>query len=217
MNRATLRTQAADFCGDKNQTRYSTTQYNTAIDRAQEQFALDTRALWRDESWTTAINDATYALPSDFQWEDWVTYDGVELKPISRHEISRLAGIDWTATTGTPTHYIVDPEEAQKQVRLYPIPQDTKTLIMRYFPIPASLSSDSSIPLNASLLMAQFHMGLAAFAAWILLLGEQMTPQIVEKRKELLRVYEDGVNKAVATFKNTASAPITIRGTRIWS
>ena len=106
-------------------------------------------------------------------WEDWVTYNGIEIDPISRHGIQKLSTDDWTLTEGVPTHYIIDPEEAGKRIRLYPIVQEAKTLSMRYFPLPAEMTADSNTPLNSSALMAQFHLGLAAFTAWLLLQGEQ--------------------------------------------
>lgn len=211
-----MRQKVADFVGDPQQTRFAD-KYNDALDRAQEQFAFDSKALWQDESWTTASGTATYSLPSTFMYEDWVTYDGAELTPISRHEIQRLYGKDWSTETGTPSHFIVDPEEASKTVRLVPIPEEAKTLIMRFYPFPTSLSADSSIPLNASLLMYQFHYGMCAFAAFDLLMSEESTQAIVEKRRSLLFIYNDAKDKAITTFKNTQSAPIKIRGTRIWS
>lgn len=223
MNRASLRSQSADFIGDRNQTRFTATQYNTALDRAQEQFAMDTRALWKDATVATVAGTAAYLLSAftptvtDFIVEDWLTYDGYELTPISRHELQRMnRGRDWTADTGTPTHFVIDPEEARKKVLLYPIPQEVKTVSMRYFPLPASMASDTDTPLNSSALMAQFHLAIAAFGSWVLLLGEQMTPAISDKRRELLAIYNDATEKAVSTFKNTASMPIKMKGGRFW-
>ena len=216
MNRGSLRTQAADFCGDKNQTRYSATQYNTAINRAQEQFSLDSNSTFKDVPYSNAAGDATEALPSDFIVEDWVKYDGIEIDPISRHELQRLSGQDWTDDTGTPEKYIIDPEEARKTITLYPIPVDSKTLVMRYLALPAELSADSDTPLNSSALLIQFHIGIAAYVAWLLLLGEQMSPQVREKRDSLLVMYNDSVNKAIEKFGNTKSMGIRIRGSRIW-
>lgn len=216
MNLGTMRTQVAAFIGDPDQTRFTAAQYLDAINRAQEQFALETRSLWKDKSWSHAADDADEDLPSDFMWESYVTYDGKELIPISRHELNRQKGDDWASDTGTPTHFIIDPEEAVKKIVLYPIPQEAKTLIMRYFPLPAALSSDSDTPLNSSALMVQFHIGIAAFAAWLLLLGEEQTPAIVQKRREFERLYADAVSKAVDSFKNTASAPLELRGRSVW-
>lgn len=218
MNLGSIRTQTSFFVGDINQTRYTTTQYNNAINRAQEQFALETKALFKDTSWTTTSGTATYSLPSDFMWEDYVTYNGYELKPISRHELNRLnPGSDWTDRSGTPTYFIIDPEQASKVITLYPIPDDAQTLQMRYFPLPAEVSSDTDIPLNSSDLMAQFHMGLAALAGWMLLSSETMTPEIQAKMQLMMAYYTDSVVKAVDTFKNTASFGIQIKGSRIWN
>ena len=215
---SSMRTQTSQFCGDVDQTRYTATQYLNAINRAQEQFSLDTRALFKDKSWSHAASDADEDLPSDFMWEDYVTYGAVELIPISRHELNRSKGEDWTADTAElPTHYIIDPEQAVKEIVVYPIPSQAKTMIMRYYAFPTALAADSDTPLNSSALMVQFHMGICAFAAWLILLSEtEVTPFLIAKRRELLALYQDACAKADQTFKNTASAPLKIRGTRIY-
>lgn len=224
MNRGAVRTQAAIFCGDPDQTRYTTTQYNDAINRAQDNFAAESRALWKDVTWTTVSGTAAYAfsaassdISSDFQYEDWVMFDGSELSPMSRHELQRLTrGDDWTDDSGAPTHFIIDPEQAQRKIRLYPIPDSAKTLTLRYYPLPAELSSDSDIPFNSSTLMTRFHLGIAAFAAWLLIMGEVQTPPLAAKQAKLLALYSDAVDKAIDTFKNTMSMGIRIKGSRVW-
>ena len=218
MNLATLRTQVGAFLGDPDDARWTPAVKLTALNRAQEQFALDTQALFKDTSWSHAANDADENLPSDFMWEDYVSWDGYEISPISRHELNRLnSGTDWTDDSSTsPTHYIIDPEEAVKEIVLYPIPTEAKTLRMRYFPLPTALSSDSDVPLNSSALMAQFHIGIAAYATWLLLLNEEQTPAIVQKQKAMLTIYNDMTEKAISKFKNTASAPIKKNGWFVW-
>lgn len=207
----TLQQLCADFVGDTNQTRF-VDKYVSTINRAQEQFAMDTRALWKDKTWTHAANDADEDLPSDFMFEDWVTYGNVKLTPISRHRMFSLFGDDWTDDTAAlPTHFLIDPEQAVKEIVLYPIPSEAKTLFMRYFPLPAEVSAGSDVVLNSSSLMAQFHMSIAALAAWLLLTFEESTPAIADKRRELMKIYSDGCAKAVDTFKNTASQPLRLR------
>ena len=215
---STMRNQVSQFTSDPDQTRYTATQYLNAINRAQEQMALDTRALFKDKSWSHVAGDVDEDLPSDFLWEDLVTYGAVELTPTSRHELNRKMGEDWSDDEADlPTHYIIDPEQAVKEIVLWPEPQTAKTLIMRYYAFPAALSADSDTPLNSSALMVQFHMGICAFAAWLILLSEtEVTPFIIAKRQELLALYNDACAKADQTFKNTASAPLKIRGTRIY-
>lgn len=216
MNAGSINSLAANFCGDPDQTRFAG-KYFDAQNRAQEQFAMDTRALWKDKSWSHAADDADEDLPTDFMWEDWVTYGGIKLTPIARYELLRQSGDDWTDDeAGTPTHYIIDPEQATKEILLYPIPQTAGTLVMRYFPLPASVSSDTETPLNSSSLMAQFHVGIAAYQAWLILLYESVTPEIQAKRNNLLAIYNDAVDKATNLFKNTASAGLNIRGSRIY-
>lgn len=215
MNRGALKTQAADFAGDPQMTRYSDTKYNTAANKAQEQFATDTRALYKDMTpVTTTAGDSTYDLPSDFILEEFVTYDGEELTPISRHEIQKRFGNQWDDEEGTPTHVLINPEEGAKNLILAPIPQDGKSLGMRYICLPAEMDEDIDTPLNGSALMTQFHMGLAAFMAWLLLGTEEVTPAIQAKRADLLRIYKDAVNKATEQFGNSKSAPIKISGGR---
>lgn len=218
MNLSSLKDQTSKFLGDPNQSRFVPADVLTALNRAQEQFALETRALWKDTTYTSAAADASYALPSDFMFEESVYFNGKLLTALSRRDLAILSpDADWTTTTGTPTNYIIDPEEATKQLLLYPIPGSndaSKTIAMRYFPLPAAMSSDTDVPLNSSALMAQFHIGLCAYAAWLLLAGEELTPSIVQKRRDLLGIYSDSVAKAVDTFKNTVSAPMRLRGSR---
>lgn len=224
MNLQTLREQTAGFIGDPSITRHTSADYTTALNRAQEQFVMESKALWKDVTWTTVSGTAAYAfsaastdISSLFLWEDWVTYDGSELAPISRHELQRLTpGNDWTDDAGAPTHFVIDPEEAQKKIRLYPITQEAKTLSMRCYVLPTALSGDSDVPLNSSTLLSQFHISICAYAAWLLLLKEETTPGIVEKRRELLSIYSNGRDLAIDTFKNTMSMGINVKGSRIW-
>lgn len=214
MNLTTLQQMAADFCGDPDQTRFGT-KYVGNVNRAQEQFALDSRSLWKDKAYTSVADTATYTLPTDFMFEESVTFKGLPLKPISRHTLYTLySGTDWTTLKGQPTHFMVDAEEASLFLRLIPVPQEAATISMRYYPLPAAVSAGGDIVFNSSSLMAQFHMAVAAMAAWLTLTFETATPEISDKRRELMKIYSDGVTKAVDTFKNTASEPIRIRPRR---
>lgn len=212
-----MRTQVADFCGDKNLTRYDSAQYDRVLDRAQEQWALASGVIYTDYSFSTVAGTATYSLPSTFMWEDWVTYDGKELVPISQHDLQRKAGEDWADEEGVPSHFLIDPSEASKTLRLWPEPQEAKTVVLRHYPFPASLSSDSSVPLDSTSLAVQFHLSICALAAVLLLMSEDATPAIEQKMARLERMYGNGVAQAAALYKNTASAGVKIRGGRTWS
>ena len=211
MNLTTLQARTASFLGDIDQTRYSAG-YVNAINDAQKQFSMDTRSLWKDRAYTTTVDTATYTLPLDFMYEESLTYDGLPLKPISRHTLYTLyPSVDWTTLKGAPTHFMIDAEEASLFVRLIPTPQEAKAVSMRYYPVPADVSAGGDVILNSSTLMVQFHLGIAAFAAWLLLQSEIVTPEIQAKGREMMKIYSDAVTKAVDTFKNTASEPLRIR------
>lgn len=208
---STLQARTARFLGDPDQTRYAAG-YVDAINDAQKQFALDSGALFEDKAYTTKAGTATYPLPTDFVLEDTVTYDGLPLKPVSRHTLYSLyPGTDWTTLSGTPKWYMVDPEEASMALRLIPTPDAAKAVSMRYAPIPADVSATTDVVLNSATLMTQFHLGIAALAAWLILQGEQVTPEIQAKSGEMMRIYSDSVNKAVEKFGNTKSEPLRIR------
>jgi len=151
-------------------------------------------------------------------WEKKVTFNGTPLSPISRMELDRLnPGSRWDTVTGTPRNYVIDPDEARKKILVYPIPADGdagKSLILTYFALPADMVASGDVPLNSSALMAQFHIGLAAWCAWALLQNEQVTDAIRKKKEDLLSIYNDAVSQAVNTFGNTVSAPMRMRGVR---
>lgn len=218
MNKSQIIALAAGFAEDPSQTRFAGL-YDGAADNAQTQFALDSKCLWKDASTITVVDGtASYNLPSDFMWEKNVTHKGIALKPISRATLEYYRkSSDWSEDDGTPKYYCIDPEEARKTILLYPNPTSADAganLILTYYPLPATLSSDSSIPLNASLLMVQFHIGIAAYLAWLLLGNVPLTVEISAKRKDLLEQYQAKVTDAINTFGNTVSETWVMRGGR---
>jgi len=220
MNRGQIKTLASNFCEDPQQTRFSGL-YDDAINRGQEQFAMDSKALYKDASTiTVAADDASYDLPTDFMYEKKVTHKGIALEPISRSTLEFYTKTqDWSVITGTPKKFVIDPEEARKQILLYPIPQGDDAganLIITYYPLPAEMTADTDTPLNSSSLMIQFHIGIAAYTAWLLLGNVPSTPEVANKRSDLMKQYMDKVTEAIDTFGNTKSAPIRMKGGRYW-
>jgi len=219
MNRGQIVSLAANFAEDPDQTRYAG-KYNDAADRAQEQFAMDSKALFKDTTITIVSGTAAYDLPTDFMWEKKVTHMGLRVDPITRHELELYRRSDrWDDDQGTPRYYMIDPEEASKKITLFPIPQGEDAganLVMTYYPLPAAMSSDSAVPLNSSSLMAQFHIGIAALTAWILLSYDQSTPEKETKKTGMMSLYTAKVDEAIMTFGNTKSAPLRIKPSRVW-
>jgi len=218
MNLASLTSAVTLFAQDAAQSRYSGL-YTGALNQAQQQFCLDSKSLWAD--WPAVYPTAgqqTFSLPTDFMFEKKVTYNGIKLNPVSRAELEReMTDTRWDTVTGRPTRYIIDPEKARRSLTLYPIPDANSAgfdLVMTYYPMPADMTQPTDIPLNGNPIMAQFHLGLAAWAAWYLLQGEASDPNIPAKKKALLDIYNDCVSQAAETFQNTASEPIRLRGVR---
>lgn len=210
---------AAGFAEDLNQTRYSG-RYTQAINLAQLQFVKDTGCYWIDQSYSVVANTSTYALPSDFLWEKKVTLNGSKLDPISRQTLEDYKGLDrWDDDQGTPSQYMIDPEEANKKLRLYPIPGSgdagTNNLVMRYIAVPADLSGISDIPFGSYTYLAPYHLALAYYAAYVLLQNEPVGPASA-KRTQLMRDYMAFVSQASDRFKNTQSEAWDMQGRRAY-
>lgn len=210
---------SAGFAEDLNQTRYSG-RYTQAINLAQLQFVRDSGCYWIDTSFSVVSGTSTYSLPSDFLWEKKVTLNGLRLDPISRETLEAYKGGDrWDDDQGTPSQYLIDPEEANKKLRLYPIPgagdAGTNNLTMRYVAVPTDLANGTDIPFGSYTYLAPYHLALAYYAAYVLLQNEPVGPAS-GKRTQLLRDYQDFVTQAVDRFKNTQSEPWELRGRRAY-
>lgn len=214
MNLGELRTLAASMCEDPAQTKFTAVKYNDAINKGNQQFAQDSKALYKDFPVVMVENTAAYDLPTDFSYEKAVTLNGIGLDPISRATLEAKKKTDrWDDDQGTPKKFMIDPEEARKTITLYPKPNSTDdgtAVVLTYYPVPATMSSDSTSPLNGSTLMVQFHIGIAAYAAWLLLSFLTQTPEIKEKRADLFSTYKTKIDEAIQTFGNTKSEPLSM-------
>ena len=212
--------QVSHFINDPNNYRVSTTQITDAFNRTQSQFVLDSLALYKDDTITTVSGIAAYDLPTDFMFEKLVELKGIGLKPISRATLDYYNTSDrWDDDAGTPEYFMINPEEAKKTITLFPIPQSgdagSDNMILTYYPFPSTLVyAEQTDILNGSALMVQFHMGLCAYAAWLLLMNEDMTESIQSKRRDLKKMYDDAVSDAISKFGDTVSEPIMMKGGR---
>lgn len=214
MNLGEIRTLTAGMCEDPAQTKFTLARYNDAINKGNAQFAMDSKALYKDSAIVMVSGTAAYDLPTDFSYEKAVTLNGIELKPISRATLEAKKTSDrWDDDQGTPKYFIIDPEEARKTITLYPKPDSTDdgtSIVLTYYPVPATMSSDSTSPLNGATLMVQFHIGIAAYAAWLLLSFLTQTPEISQKRADLFNTYKAKIDEAIQTFGNTKSEPLSM-------
>jgi len=209
MIRSEIRTLTSRLCEDPAQTRFTAAVYNDAIDKSNKQFAMDSKALYKDSAITMIVDTAAYNLPSDFMYEKEVTLNGIGLKPISRATLQSIKVSDkWSDDKGTPAYFIIDPEENKKTITLYPVPNndvDGTAIVLTYYAVPVTMSNDTDVPLNSSSLMVQFHTALAHYAAWLLMSYLPQTAEIAQKRSEFFNNYLNKVAEAIQTFGNTKS------------
>jgi hypothetical protein len=172
MTRSDLVTRIALLINDPGNQRFTSAQLQSEIERAQEQFVLDTRCLKDVDSITTVDGTAEYDLPTDILDVLRVAHKGLKLESISAYELDVRLNQDWTDDTGTPTRYYVDLDPNNKKIRLYPIPEAADAganLTLEYLKMPPALSSDSDVPLDSHTLLTPYHDALAYYAASSLL------------------------------------------------
>lgn len=213
-NKAELRTLTASMCEDPNQTKFTPAKYNDALEFSQRQFSLDSKCLYKTTAFVMAVDDGTYDLPTDYIVDKLVMLNGIELRPISRAKLASLfQNQRWDTMTGTPRNYISDPMEANKTLILFPIPNtiaDGTDLQLTYIALPTTMSSDTASPFNSSALLVQYHIAVAAYAAWLLLGYLTPTDATVLKRRDLLNTYAGKVNEAINMFGDTPSEPLAL-------
>ncbi len=214
MNRAEMRALTSNFCEDPNISKFTVTKYNDALELAQKQFSVDSKALYKTSAITVVVNTGSYDLPTDYIQDKLVMLNGIKLEPISRQTLGEIyKSRRWDTLTGTPRNYISDPMEAQKKIILVPIPDsvsDGTDLQLTYVAIPTAMSSDASTPFNSSALMTEYHIPVCSYAAWLLLGYLTPTDAIVLKRRDLISSYVSKVNEAIQTFGDTPSEPMSI-------
>lgn len=237
MNLQTLTTFAAQFAMDPNQTRYTSALYNNALNEAQNQFALDTRALYKDALYSSVANQAQYALPADFMFEKKVTFNGLRVDPITQADLEiKYRASSWSEVIGTPLYYNIDPAAASGQLggntipagtayqslTLIPIPQGADALygnniVLTYYPLPAAMANPADNPMNGAAFMAQYHIAISQYAAFLLLQSEAASQEMLAKRAELLKLYNENATKCMDRYGDTkAAGPLRMRGGRNW-
>lgn len=218
MNLSQLTSAAQQFTNDIQGSRYAGL-YTGALNIAQDQFAMDAKCTFKDMVVQYIVaGQSAYPLPADFMWEKLVLLNGLMLPPMSRYNLAlSYTGSRWDQVTGTPNSYTIDPDVARQQILLVPIPQANdagKDLQMTYFALPADLVNPNDIPFNGNTLLNEYHLGVAAWAAWYLLQSEDVTEAVAAKKKDLLAIYNDCVSQCSDQFKNTVSEPLRMRGVR---
>lgn len=218
MDRATARQLVALKAEDKDQTRFTETQYNTAIDLAEEQFALDARAIIRETTLTSLADTFEIALPTDFMVAVLARHKGLKLRPVTKYGLSWQNGTDWTTmNSGTPVAFYIDDED--EKIGTVPKPSASEAganLLLNYVAKPATISSDSTVLLSARSFLQYYSPAVVAWAAREVLTYLPMSPEIKAKMDELMGEYERYKDHCISTYNNMADEPIQMRGGRDW-
>lgn len=220
MDRTTARSLVASKVEDPDQTRFSSTQYNNAIDMANQQICIDGRALIESTAVTLVAGQSTYSLPSDFLVMIMVRCAGLKLAPTTKYELSFQSGQDWTQLpNGTPTMTYMD--EQNGKFGLVPAPDSTavaatNACTLDYIGIPAALSSDSSALLGNVTILQYYAHAVVAWAAAEVLTYAPITPEISIKRDLLLKDYERYKNQLITTYLNMVNEPLRMSGGQNW-
>ena len=163
-------TQVSELIGDTSNQQWSEAQIQDRIQKAQEQFVVDTRALTDTQTFSIVSGTNTYDLSDD-------TFDIIRvgisghsaLKKFSKFDLDLSVGGDWSTRNGPPSHYFVDTTSTNKKLTLFPIPQGndagTNNLVAEYVKVPPILTGDSDSPLNGQPLLIPYLDALAYYAA----------------------------------------------------
>jgi hypothetical protein len=172
MTRATLVSRISLLVNDPSDQRFTAAQKQAEIEKAQEQFVIDTRCLKDVLAITVVDGTAEYALPTDIFDVMRVAHKGLKIESVSAYELDLLYKSDWSVTRGTPTRYYIDLDPNNKKIHFFPIPQAADAganMTMEYLKIPPALSADGSIPLDGHTLLTPYHDAIAYWAAASLL------------------------------------------------
>lgn len=222
MDRTTARGLVALKIEDPNQTVLTAAQYNTALDAAQGQFALDAKAIIKTATLTstagTGVGTTSIALPTDFLVAVLVRHLGIKLAPTRPYDLAFQSGQDFTQLpNGVPTMYYID---AQNSNLVLVTGVDAGNAganeTLDYVAVPAAMTADSDILLNGLTILNYYAMAVVNWAAAECLTYLPLDAAKIAKRDILLKDYERYYNQAVSVYNNMADQPIQMRGGRHW-
>jgi hypothetical protein len=225
MDRSTARGLVQSKVEDPDGTRFTLSQYNTALDVANQQLCIDGRAIVKEDKTIALVaGTAQYNLESDFLVAVLVRHNGLKLTPTTKYELSFQSGTDWTTlANGTPIAFYID--EQNGQIGLVPAPDGNaaaQTLTIDYIGIPASMTQDTGGGaagnlLNNVTILQYYAMGVVAWAAREILTYIPQTSEITAKRQALFEDYQRYFNQLVETYKNMTDEPLQMSGGQNWA
>lgn len=222
ITRATARGLVALKVEDPQQTVFTAAQYNTALDIAQGQFAIDAKAIVKEVILTapagTGTGTVAISLPTDFLVTVLVRHMGIKLAPTTPYDLSFQSGQDYnTLPNGIPTMYLIDRQNDD----LVLIPGTDAgnagaVVTLDYVSVPAAMTSDASLLLNGDVILNYYAMAIVNWAAAECLTYLPMDAPKMAKRGALLADYTRYTDQAIMVYNNMSDQPIQMRGGRHW-
>jgi len=167
MTRATIRTEARRQVAEPTSGgRWTDANYDSAIERAQEDFVLRTKCLKMYAEFTTTADTPEYDISEDSLanfldlaevWYFDSTTRYRKLRPVTRDEMSRLQS-ESRGTDAAPTFYCYEDRVLEFDTEA----DADKTIRVYYYYLPAALSEDASVPD----VPVKFHNALVNFTCW---------------------------------------------------
>lgn len=218
-----LYTLIGDLCNDAAHDRYSTSQIDTVLMNAMDEWNIEAGIVKDAVTLTTVDGTREYALsgltgtPIRF---DRVTHSGIELERKDKAWFDLYADHDWTTDTGTPKKYYIDVSDPDEQsIFVYPTPQSADAganLVVEYVKRQDALSGSTDVPFNSNTLLYPYHHGLAYRSAAFLLLRDPSQENVI-KSGAYLKTSNQILTKVVEVFKSAEKeAPWRLRGGRYW-
>lgn len=221
MDRGTARSLVALKAEDPQQTQFTTEQYNQAIELAEQQFAIDAKAIIREATITVVANQASYGtadgLPSDILMCVLVKHKGLKLRPTDKWSMSFQSATDWTVLTGTPKAYIFDDENQKLLLINIPQAEDAgANLSLLYIALPAAIANDNTVLLSARSMLQAYTPAIVNWAAREVLSYKPMTQETIIKQNAFLKEYMLYRDQCIEVYNNMVDQPIQMKGGRNW-
>lgn len=227
MNLTEIQSLVGSLCNDAGHDRYSLSDINTELDNSQDSWNISAKIISDTVTLTTVDGTRQYALssltgtPISFPR---VTHKGIDLEKRSKSYFDLYSGEDWTATTGTPTAFYIEAQDADNQyLTVRPVPGGNDAganlvveYIKRHTPMSASTDTPFMSVTTENYLLRPYDWGLAYDAASRLLVRDP-TQENVVKVANFAKIASNVMANVIQVFKSLEQEePHRIRGGRNW-
>lgn len=167
--------------------------YVAATELAEESLCIENRY-----TTTSVVDQAEYSRPTRSIAVYQIVYDGLKLKPISERMYNIVNYDTTTVPTGTPSYYMVFDDS----IKLYPTPNDTKTIEIYSYDMPDEITASSSLEIPKL-----FHKDLVIGVAYHMSLKELGHPHMPMLKAE----WDRRIEKAKRNWERLKYRDTTLR------